>query len=243
MRILTILILLFSTGLWAQDSAKTKTAEMKDDVKVVIKKAGEALNVEKMKGTKSIVQKANLTVTNMAINGKITVTLKDDKIRIESKTAQMNEVQAFNGKDAWAENLAMGLRMIKGPEKLNLIAETLPFTFNPEKFYDKIELLGEEDFSGVKCYKIKSSKEGMDPVLEYVDVKTFLVKGEERTVPSPMGKMKTKTVYTEYTKHEKGFSYPSKMVQYVGPISMEVAITEFKLNQEVDDKIFNVPAQ
>lgn len=243
MRILSILLLFLTSGLMAQDSEKAKLAEMKDDVKTIIKKAGEALNVDKIKNTKSIIQKANLTVTNMAINGQITITLKDDKIRIESKTAQMNEVQAYNGKKAWAENLAMGLRMIEGAEKLGLVAETLPYSFNPEKFYDKIELLGEEEFNGVKCYKIKSSKEGMEPVFEYVDSKTFLVKGEERTVPSPMGKMKTKTVYTEYTKHEKGFSYPSKMVQYVGPISMEVTVSEFKLNPEVDDKIFNVPAQ
>ena len=243
MRILSILLLFLSSGLLAQDSAKVKTAEMKDDVKAIIKKAGEALNVDKMKNTKSIIQKANLSIANMNINGKITVTLKDDKIRIESKTAQMNEVQAYNGKKAWSENLAMGLRMIKGAEKLGLIAETIPFSFNPEKFYDKIELIGEVDFNGVKCHKIKSSKEGMEPVFEYVDVKTSLIKGEERTVPSPMGKMKTKTVFTEYAKHKKGFKYPSKMIQYVGPISMEVTVSEFKLNPEVDDKIFNVPAQ
>jgi len=242
MQVLSVLLLLlFSCS--SKEAQPVVTAEMKDDVKEVLDKAGKALKVEKLKGVKSIVQKADLTIQNMGIKGKITVTLKDDKIRIESQTAQMNEVQAYNGKDAWSENLAMGLRMLKGPEKLGLIAETIPFSFNPERFYDKIELVGEVDFKGTKCFKIKSSKEGIDPVYEFVDVKTYMVKGEERIVPSPMGKMKTTTVYTKFTTHEKGFIYPSKMTQSMGPINMEVTINDFKLDQKVDDKIFQVPAQ
>ena len=179
----------------------------------------------------------------MGINGTITVQLKGDKIRIESETANINEVNGYDGKTAWSNNISMGLRVLQGAEKLNLISETLPFAFSPEKFYDKIELEGKENFNDVECYKIKSSKEGMDPVTEYIDAKTFLSQGEVRTIPSPMGKMKATTVYKGYKMHESGFKYPAKMIQSMGPVKLEVQMQSISLNAPVEDKVFNPPAQ
>jgi len=216
---------------------------MADDVKAVLKKAGEAVNVDSLKDTKSMVQKANISIANMGIKGTITVYMKADKIRIESQTGNINEVNGFDGKTAWSENLTMGLRMLEGEEKLNLISETLPYAFTPEKFYDKIELEGKEVFNNVECYKVKFSKEGMDPTYEFYSTKDYISQGELRTIPSPMGKMKATTVYKEYKKHSMGFMYPSIMVQDMGPVKLEVKITEIKLNVKVEDKIFTLPAQ
>ena len=244
MKLISTLFLLFCFvfTVHSQDSA-SKIAIMKDDVKAIMKKAGEAINVDSVKDAKTMVQKAKISIPNMGIEGNITIQLKDDKIRIESQTANMNEVNGFDGKGAWSQNLAMGLRILEGAEKLNLISETLPYAFTPEKFYDSIELEGKETFNDVECYKIKSSKKGMDPVYEYIDAKTYLSLGEVRVIPSPMGKMKATSFYKNYKKHEKGFLYPSLLVQSMGPVQIEVKMISIKLNEPLDDKIFNTPAQ
>lgn len=244
MKIIQALFILFcfTFALQAKDSAG-KTAEMSDEVKTIIKKAGEAINSDSLKKAKTVIQKAKVSIPNMGLEGSITVHLKDEKIRIESQTANINEVNGFDGKGAWSQNLSMGLRMLEGAEKLNLISETLPYAFSPEKFYDSIELLGKENYNNAECFKLKSSKKGMDPVIEYIDVKTYLSHGEVRVIPSPMGKMKATTVYKDYKKHESGFKYPASMTQSMGPVKIEVNMLSIKLDESIDDKIFQTPAQ
>ena len=244
MKLLSTLFLLFCFvfTVHSQDSA-SKIAIMKDDVKAIMKKAGEAINVDSVKDAKTMVQKAKISIPNMGIEGNITIQLKDDKIRIESQTANMNEANGFDGKKAWSQNLTMGLRMLEGAEKLNLISETLPYAFTPEKFYNKIELEGKEKFNNVECYKLKFTKEGMDPVYEYIDAKTYLSQGEVRVIPTPMGKIKATTTYQEYKKHEKGFKYPAVMTQTMGPVKISVNINSIEVNVIVEDSIFNTPAQ
>ena len=244
MKIISLLLLTFCFAFTAQsEDSDGKTAIMKDDVKKIIQKAGEAVNVSSVEKVKSMIQQAKISIKNMGIEGSITIHLKDDKIRIESQTANINEVSAYDGKGAWSQNLTMGLRVLEGPEKLNLVSETLPFAFSPEKFFDSIELEGKVTFNKVECYKIKSSKKGLDPVYEYIDTKTYLSQGEERTIPSPMGKMKATTIYKEYKKHEKGFKYPISMIQSMGPVQIELKMLSIKLNETIDDKIFQTPAQ
>ena len=150
-------------------------------------------------------------------------------------------IRVINGRPINTE--AHILRMLEGAEKLNLISETLPYAFSPEKFYDSIELLGKENYNNAECFKLKSSKKGMDPVIEYIDVKTYLSHGEVRVIPSPMGKMKATTVYKDYKKHESGFKYPASMTQSMGPVKIEVNMLSIKLDESIDDKIFQTPAQ
>lgn len=239
--LIIMLICLLSLPTFADSN--TPMAKMNDEVKGILEKASKAVRTDLVKDAKSMLQTANMTIANMGIKGKVKVSLKADKIRIESQTADILEVNGFDGKGAWSENITTGLRMLEGAEKLNLIAETLPFAFSPEKFYDSIELMGKATFDNKECYKIKFSKKGMDPVTEYYDTKTFLALGEERVIPNPMGKMKAVTVYGNYVKHEKGFLYPATMIQSMGPVKVEVKVTGIKLNVEMDDKIFAVPAQ
>lgn len=236
-----ILICLFTLPTFADSN--TQMAKMNDEVKGILEKASKAVRTDLVKDAKSMLQTANMTIANMGIKGIVKVSLKGEKIRVESQTADILEVNGFDGKGAWSENITTGLRMLEGAEKLNLIAETLPFTFTPEKFYDSIELMGKAQFNNKECFKIKFSKKGMDPVIEYYDTKTYLALGEERIIPNPMGKMKASTVYGNYIKHEKGFLYPATMVQSMGPVKVEIKVTGIKLNVEMDDKIFAVPAQ
>ena len=244
MKTLSLLLItfFFSFAAHSQDSA-SKTAVMTDEVKEILKKASEVIHTDKVKDVKSIVQKAKISIANMGINGTITIKLKGEKLRIDSQTASISEVSAFDGKTAWSENLSMGLRILKGAEKLTLLSETLPYAFTPEKFYDKIELEGKEKFNNVECYKIKFTKAGMDPVHEFIDSKTFLSHGEIRTIPSPMGKMKATTTYNEYKQHETGFKYPATMTQSMGPVKLEVKMLSITLNTPIDDKVFSAPPQ
>ena len=155
----------------------------------------------------------------------------------------MTEVNAYDGKGAWSESLATGLRILEGGEKLTIISQTLPYMFSPEKFYDKIEFVEEVTFNGTKCSKLKFTKEGLDPYTGFYDTKTNLVIAEERVLPTAMGKIKVTMSYSNYLKHEKGFKYPATMTQAAGPTKIEAKVKEITINPAIDDKIFAAPAQ
>ena len=126
---------------------------------------------------------------------------------------------------------------------MKLVAETLKYAFNPEKFYDEIKLIGKEEFNGKQCFKLELVKEGMDSSFEYVDIKSYLTIGTKDTIETPQGKMKATTKILSYKDHEKGFKYADKISQSMGPMVLTITITKMKVNPEFDSKVFNPPAQ
>ncbi len=238
-----LVILLFSFVLVGISEEKGTQAKMDDKAKGILEAFLKATKMDKLKDIKSLEQKATINILKMNMTGNIETKLKGEKIYLFATIANTEEVTAFDGKVAWNENLSTGLRVVEGAEKLNLISTTLPYMFNPEKFYDEIVFEKEVQFAGKMCSQIKFTKKGMDPILNYYDTKTFLQVGESRVMPTPMGKIPVETIYSEYVEHEKGFLYPKSLLQKLMGMEMKAVMTEFKLNTEIDDKIFEKPAQ
>ena len=242
--ILICLSIFIGLGCSAADSAKeAPRAKMSDEVKEIIAKSKKAMNFDKMADIKTMEQDANIALMGMNIKGTINIKLADKSLLITSKIANIVEKQGYNGKDAWSENIATGLRILKGAEKLNLISETLQYSFHPEKFYDEIKLVGKEDFNGKECFKLELIRDGMDNSFEYINTKTYLIDGLQETLITPQGKMKATTKVLGYKDHEKGFKYATKFTQSMGPMSISINMDKIKINPKFDNAVFNPPAQ
>ena len=55
--------------------------------------------------------------------------------------------------------------------------------------------------------------------------------------------MPVTTIFTKITKHEKGFNYVSEVSQIMGPMQISMNLSDIKINVEIDDEIFSVPAE
>ena len=92
------------------------------------------------------------------------------------------------------------------------------------------------------CYKLELVKKGLDNSFEYIDVQSFLSIGGIETAVTAQGKMKVTTFMQDWKEHEKGFKFPSKITQEMGPMTMEVNFTDLKVNPKIDSKMFDPPS-
>lgn len=240
--LISILFIFFVLNVSAEDSAE-KIAKMSPEVKEIMAKAKKAAKMDTLADVKSMTQSAELVIANMNIKGTMNIKVAENGILVESKFAGMTETQGYNGKTAWANSLTTGLRTLKDGEKLKLVGETLKYAFNEEKFYDEIKLAGKEEFNGKECYKLELIKEGLDNSYDFYDTKTFMASGTKDTVLTPQGKIQTTTTILSFKEHEKGFLYPDKISQSMGPMTIVIQVSDLKLNPKIDKKVFNPPAQ
>lgn len=239
---MSLLILLVSLTAITADDSRTDS-KMTERVKNIIEKSNKALKIDKFRTVKAIEQNLKLSVPAMGLNGSIIIKAIKNKSLITSKMANMTEQQGYNGKTAWSNNMVSGFRTLTGPEKIMLTSQTLQNLMWIEKFYDEIKLAGEEVFNGKKCLKLELIKKGLDNAYQFVNMDNYLVEGRIDVLVTPQGKIKVTNTISIYSEHKRGFKYPSKFSQAMGPMTMELTVDSFKLDSEFKSNLFDPPAQ
>ena len=219
-----------------------KGAKIDAEAQKVLDAVDKATHADKFKNVTSMEQTAAISIVGMNINGRYLVKTQGNKLFVSSVVANMKDTTGFDGKTAWSNSMITGLRFLEGKEKMNLIADTLYHSNNPEKYYDEIKYLGKEKFGNAECHKLLYKKKGASDSVTFVNVKTNLPAGSKSESVSASGTQKVTTYFTKYTKHKSGFLYASHFVQQAGPTRVNIRVLKTVLNKKMDEKIFRAPA-
>ena len=185
-------------------------------------------------------------------------TLKDGKTLINvDLQGQQFTVEAFDGDTQWAMNFQTQKPEASDSETSlnykNGAKDNMPDAFMnyKEKGYE-VELLGEEDFDGTSCYKIKLTKTPMliDGVEEenietyYFDKDNFVPIAMEAIVMSGPGKgSKSTTLFTDYQEKNGLYMPYSVITQFNGQNVFEMLMKDVEFNVDVDESIFEMPEE
>lgn len=148
-----------------------------------------------------------------------------------------------DGTTAWEISAITGARLADEAEaQTTQLANSGPVPqYTYSKYFDKLECTGIEKFDGVECYLLKYTKADQNPVFDYFDKATGLLRGSRQTVISPQGQMEVETTYSEY-KEVEGVKFAFSSSMQVGPgQSMELKTKELKLNPKFEAERFELP--
>jgi hypothetical protein len=146
----------------------------------------------------------------------------------------------YDGTVGWSINPAMGPMVLDGNQLAQMRQQADFFgPLNMEAYVDSAEVVGEEQFEGKTCQKVRVVTKWGEEYVEFYEVATGLAVGNIRSQESPMGAMETTTVLSDY-KDFGGILAPSRMVQRV--MGMEQIITVTAIDYDaVDPAVFALP--
>jgi outer membrane lipoprotein-sorting protein len=224
--------------------AQAQTAE-----EVIAKSLEVQGGVAAMKAINTAVAKGTISIVQMGIELPFTRYQKrPNKTYTESDFQGMKIIQACDGTTAWMLNPFMGS---EDPQEMpeDMAAYTLrdadfdgPFVDMKQKGHT-VELVGKETIDGKECFNLKLTyKDGFSTFL-YFDAATYLpimTKGE-----APSGVGGSAEVITKLSDYRKvgTFTIPFKIEQNFGGQEMVIQITDYKMDESIDDALFVMPVK
>ena len=149
--------------------------------------------------------------------------------------------QGFDGTVGWSMNPMQGPSLIEGPmlEELKKSSDMYK-DLDPSKIWTKAETKGAVNFGGVPCYEIVVTGGPGDGAL-YYDIQSGLTRGMVLTVETPMGKMPSTTIMSDYKEFD-GVKIAARTDMEA--MNMKQVLTVDSVNYEpVDPAIFNLPPE
>ncbi len=115
---------------------------------------------------------------------------------------------------------------------------SLRFLLNPDAAGVKMELVDSTIINNTFTYKIRST--GGDLVwFTYYDVNSKLKILEEKEIITSSGKFKQEIWFSDY-RAVNGLKFPFSIRQKLGPQEINLTVTSIKINQELEDKLFEI---
>lgn len=196
---------------------------------------------EKLMNVKSLITKGSMNLMGQEATLLIKVKAPDMMINKMEMNGMVMQEQKFDGKMASVSGMGQSQFFEPGsPEFDQAKDQAILFEqlyYNTDKF--KTELKSIEDFEETKCYKLVVEKGGLKET-QFYDLKTNLLMG---TVVSEGEGEQTRVVTTtlgDYRETE-GILLPHSMtVIGAAPFPLEMKITEYLVNSEIDDTEFMV---
>ncbi len=191
----------------------------------------------------SMVTKGTLSMTAAGMSGKLEIiSLAPNKILSIMEFPGVGKItQGFDGTVGWSMNPMQGPSLIEGPmlEELKKSSDMYK-DLDPSKIWDKAETKGAVNFGGVPCFEIIVSGGPGDGAL-YYEIQTGLTRGMVLTVESPMGKMPSTTIMSDYKEFD-GVKIATRTDVEAMTMKQVLVVdsVDYKL---VDPSIFNLPPE
>ena len=191
----------------------------------------------------SMVTKGTLSMTAAGMSGKLEIiSLAPNKILSIMEFPGVGKItQGFDGTVGWSMNPMQGPSLIEGPmlEELKKSSDMYK-DLDPSKIWTKAETKGAVNFGGVPCYEIVVTGGPGDGAL-YYEIQSGLTRGMVLTVESPMGKMPSTTIMSDYKEFD-GVKIAARTDMEA--MNMKQVLTVDSVNYEpVDPAIFNLPPE
>jgi predicted Zn-dependent peptidase len=170
----------------------------------------------------------------------LTITQKvPDKLFQELDFSVGKQSTVFDGEKAKIEGMGQ-LQYLEGEqlEELKYQAKLNPF-LDYEKNNVKLELKGIETINDKESYKMLLTLSNGKKYTHYFDVETGYKIREISELSTPQGSF-TQTLDLEDYKEVDGIRFPFKLVQKVGPQTIELVVESIKINSNLNDTMFKV---
>ncbi len=119
------------------------------------------------------------------------------------------------------------------------IQATMNLYFDYAKYGIETELKGIKDVDGKDAYEIELTLPNGKKWYHYYDTETGLKVKEVSTIDSPQGAF-TQTVMLGDYKEVDGILFPHSYTQQLGPTTVDLSVTDIKINQDLSDQLFQV---
>ncbi|MDD5597218.1 MAG: outer membrane lipoprotein-sorting protein [Victivallaceae bacterium] len=220
----------------------------KETAESIVAKMEKAVDVSEQKNKIT----SAVLIYDSGIGGKnrsrVTLKLKVPcRIRLEVTLKDTLMVKAADGKTAWEYTNAKGLVKL-GDKELNDLrfqASYLSPELNYSKLFSKIELKGETEVAGEKCWELVCTPRPefkQKPVITFVNRKNyFVVKTVENYIENGQ-EIEMITYFGEYKKID-GVMVPGTMVFQRNDRILETELVSAEWNVELPDSDFDMPVK
>ncbi len=152
---------------------------------------------------------------------------------------------AYNGKEGWARDPNLGLRLLRGEELAQLRLQALQ-TNAPQSwrnYFKKVESLGLVQAGATRFYKLRLwPKDGGAPLMQLHDVSTLLLMRTDQVQESPQGKLNTVT-YTSDWRLVEGIKTPFQIRQKTPDVELLLKLNKVQNNLPLPETDFARPAE
>ena len=191
----------------------------------------------------SMVTKGTLSMPAAGMSGKLEIiTLAPNKILTLMEFPGVGKItQGFDGTVGWSMNPMQGPSLIEGSmlEELKKSSDMYK-DLDPSKIWSKAETKGAVNFGGVPCYEIAVTGGPGDGAL-YYEIQSGLTRGMMLTVETPMGKMPSTTMMSDYKEFD-GVKIATRTD--VEAMNMkQVLVVDSVDYKSIDPAIFNLPPE
>jgi zinc protease len=178
------------------------------------------------------------TVQGMPVN--ITIYQKEpDKLLQVINAGGMEQKIIVNG-DSGATISPMGKKEITGEMLDEMKVEADIYAdLDYSKVGIKPVLAGMEKINGKDVYKVEMEMPDGKKYYDYYDPDTGLKVRQVRSITGPMDQIEQISDLSDY-KDVDGIKYPFKVEQKMGPQNIEINVSDIKINQNLDNKLFEI---
>ncbi|WP_321347588.1 outer membrane lipoprotein-sorting protein [uncultured Draconibacterium sp.] len=203
-----------------------------------------ANGLDKIEDVKTFDVKANVSVMGMEMPMEIKVK-KPNKFRVDMEMMGQKTTSAFNGENGWMINPMMGagVQDLEGDQLKQAMgqADMEGALYNYKAKGSNLELLGKVDADGAEAYKLKlTDKDGVVQTF-YINADDYMISKVESRVEAMGQTMDVVTKMLEY-KEVKGIKMASKIEMEMPMGKQSVIMEEIKIDEPLDDSIFEKPA-
>ena len=148
----------------------------------------------------------------------------------------------YDGMVGWTMNPMLGPTILDGLP-LQQMQQSADFyrMLYPERLFTSFETIGEEDFEGVPCYRVKVTTAWGEEYFDFFDRNTGLIVGTVRTRATGMGDQEATSLVSDW-QTVGGVLIPHKSVQRA--MGMEQIMTFTSIESiDVPDSVFALPAE
>jgi hypothetical protein len=221
--------------------APTVAPEPKALIEKSIESAG---GREKLNAIKSMSIDGEISMPAQNINGTMQVYMKPDKASIVADLPGIGQIKSgINGDIAYEVSDIMGARLLSDDEKKQLLDG-----MNPDDQFDRYldlkdaKVTGPEKVGESQAWKLTGKNESGDEESHWIDIKSYRALKSTMVMNHQMGKIPVQMSFSDY-KEIDGIPFPSTITNTVGPATMVMKLKDVKINPEIDDAKFELPAE
>ncbi len=207
----------------------------------------EATGQKKLSKVESMTSKGNLVQMGLEIPF-IAYSKRPAFWRTEGTFQGMTFIQAYNGENGFSINPFAGSTepqpMTADELKdMKIQADIDGMLWNyKEKGYD-VSLVGKEDVEGTECYNVKVVTESGDEFHHFIDADSYLIIKTTSKTKQQGVEVEADSYMSNYMMVD-GIALPGKIeTRYNGETAMVLVFTDVKINEDIDDKLFESPSK
>ena len=237
-------LILCGLGMLVGPAMAQDTLSKEDIIKMHIKQLG---GEEKLKSIKTVNQQFVMILSGPGGDMEAECELVQDgnKFRMTMSLPGFGEIQqGSNGKNYWTINPAQGDRLMDKDETAlakEQYARPFPALDWLTDYDGKINMKGETDVDGTKCYKLEFVPATGSPITRYFSADDGKMLRFDAVQKGAAGEVDIEVFLSDFKKVD-GISLPFKQDTKMEQASMVMEVDSIKFNQEINPSEFKLPA-